>query len=133
MAVENLQQAKACGICSVVGHPTDMCPTLQEEPMEQVDAMGGFLGQPQHKYDPYFNTYNLGWRNHSNLIYGNPAIHNAPLSQQLRLYQAQLPFQASQQAPQNQGMSLEDMVKSLATNTLQFQQKTRTTIKNLET
>ena len=31
-----MQTMKACGICSVVGYPTDMCPTLQEEPIEQV-------------------------------------------------------------------------------------------------
>ena len=34
MAVGNIQTVKACGICSVVGHPTTMCPTLQEEPIE---------------------------------------------------------------------------------------------------
>ena len=34
MAVGNMKTAKACGICSVVGHPTNMCPTLQEEPIE---------------------------------------------------------------------------------------------------
>ena len=28
MVVGNTEMAKACGICSVVGHPTDMCPTL---------------------------------------------------------------------------------------------------------
>ena len=28
MAVGNKQTVKACGICSVVGHPTDMRPTL---------------------------------------------------------------------------------------------------------
>ncbi|XP_010267895.1 PREDICTED: uncharacterized protein LOC104604999 [Nelumbo nucifera] len=75
MAVGNMQTIKACGICSVVGHPTDMCPTLQEEPMEQVNAAGGFLGQPQRKYDPYLSTYNLGWRDHPNLSYGNPQSH----------------------------------------------------------
>jgi len=42
MAVGNMQTEKASGICSVVGHPTDMCPTLQEEPIEQVNAAGGF-------------------------------------------------------------------------------------------
>ena len=31
MVVGNMQTMKACGICSVVGHPTDICPTLQEE------------------------------------------------------------------------------------------------------
>ncbi|XP_059429173.1 uncharacterized protein LOC132162985 [Corylus avellana] len=56
MAVGNMQTVKACGICSVVGHPTDMCPTLQEEPIEQVNAAGGFPGQPQRKYGPYSST-----------------------------------------------------------------------------
>ncbi|XP_038978210.1 uncharacterized protein LOC120108622 [Phoenix dactylifera] len=72
MAVGNMQTEKACGICSVVGHPTDMCPTLQEEPTEQVNAAGGFPGQPQRKYDPYSSTYNQGWRDHPNLSYRNP-------------------------------------------------------------
>ncbi|XP_075633502.1 uncharacterized protein LOC142605961 [Castanea sativa] len=36
MAIGNMQTVQACGICSVVGHPTDMCPTLQEKPIEQL-------------------------------------------------------------------------------------------------
>nr|XP_023900927.1 uncharacterized protein LOC112012777 [Quercus suber] len=72
MAVSNMQTVKACGICLVVGHPTDMCPTFQEEPIEQVNVAGDFPGQTQRKYDPYSNTYNSGWRDHPNLSYGNP-------------------------------------------------------------
>ena len=72
MAVGNMQTVKACRIFSVVGHPTDMCLTLQEEPIEQVNAAGGFPRQPQRKYDPYSSTYNLGWRDHPNLSYGSP-------------------------------------------------------------
>ncbi|KAK9986697.1 hypothetical protein SO802_031648 [Lithocarpus litseifolius] len=60
MDVGNMPTVKACGICSVVGHPTDMCPTLQEEPIEQVNVAGGFPRQPQRKYDPYSSTYNPG-------------------------------------------------------------------------
>ncbi|XP_040990513.1 uncharacterized protein LOC121237721 [Juglans microcarpa x Juglans regia] len=74
MVVGNMQTVKTCGICSVVGHPTDMCSTLQEEPIEQVNVAGGFLGQTQWKYDPYSSTYNLGRRDHPNLTYGNPQI-----------------------------------------------------------
>ena len=70
-----MQTVKACGICSVVGHSTDMCPTLQEEPIEQVNAAGGFPRQPQRKYDPYSSTYNSGWRDHPNLSYGNPQVN----------------------------------------------------------
>ena len=44
MAIGNMQTAKASGICTVVGHPTNMCPTLQEEPIEQVNVVGGFPG-----------------------------------------------------------------------------------------
>ena len=75
IVVGNIQTAKACGICSVVGHPTDMCASLfkiQEEPIEQVNVASGFLGQLQRKYDPYSSTYNPGWRDHPNLSYRNP-------------------------------------------------------------
>ena len=80
MAVDNMQTVKVCGICSIVGHPIDMCPTFQEEPIEQVNVVGGFLGQPQRKYDLYSSTYNPGWRDHPNLSYGNPHV-NQPATQ----------------------------------------------------
>ena len=41
------QQVRPCGICQIVGHPTDACPTLYEAPMEDVNAVGGFPGQPR--------------------------------------------------------------------------------------
>ena len=125
MVVGNMQMVKAYGICSVVGHPTDMCPTLQEEPIEQVNVASGFPGQLQRKYDPYSSTYNSGWRDHPNLSYGNPQVNqpttqNRPICQQYKQ-----PYPPRQQLGQtsNSGMSLEDIVKSLATNTLQFQQE----------
>ncbi|KAL0417106.1 UNVERIFIED_CONTAM: hypothetical protein Slati_3542500 [Sesamum latifolium] len=62
--------SQAYGICTSPGHFTDACPTLQEEPTEHANAIGGFFGQ-QRRYDPFSNTYNLGWRDHSNLRYGN--------------------------------------------------------------
>ena len=125
MAVDNMQTVKVCGICSIVGHPIDMCPTFQEEPIEQVNVVGGFLGQPQRKYDLYSSTYNPGQRDHPNLSYGNPhvnqlATQNRPICQQYKQ-----PYPPRQQPLQtsNSGMSLEDIVKSLATNTLQYQQE----------
>jgi len=73
LACGNVQQVKVCSICSLQGHTSDMCPTMQEEYIEHVHAVdGGFNGQSQHKYDPFSNTYNLGWRDHPNLCYGNP-------------------------------------------------------------
>ncbi|XP_059461891.1 uncharacterized protein LOC132190882 [Corylus avellana] len=134
MVVGNMQTVKACGICSVVGHPTDMCPTLQEEPIQQVNVAGGFPIQPQRKYDPYSSTYNRGWRDHPNLSYGNPQV-NQPATQHRPSYQQyKHPYPPRQQSGQtsNSGMSLEDIVKSLATNTLQFQQETRASIQSLD-
>ncbi|XP_022883096.1 uncharacterized protein LOC111399835 [Olea europaea var. sylvestris] len=75
MAVGNMQMTKARGICSVMGHPTDMCPNLQEDPNEQVNAMGGFPRQLQRNYDPYSNTYNRGWRDHPNFSYGSQQVN----------------------------------------------------------
>ncbi|XP_068649028.1 uncharacterized protein [Aristolochia californica] len=38
------------------------------------------LEQKIRKYDPYSNTYNMGWRDHPNLSYGNPQV-NQPATQ----------------------------------------------------
>ena len=123
MVVGNMQTMKASGICSVVEHPTDMCPTLQEEPIEQVNAACGFPGQLQRKYDPYSNTYNLGWRDHPNLSYENPQVNQSTTQNHIICQQYKQPYPPRQQPGQtsNSDMSLEDIVKFLATNTLQFQ------------
>ncbi|XP_073024340.1 uncharacterized protein [Primulina eburnea] len=71
LVVGQVQQAKACGTCAMVGHSTDTCPTLQEDPTQQVNAIGGFPGQPQHRYDPYSNRYNPGWKDRPNFSYKN--------------------------------------------------------------
>lgn len=71
LVVGHVQQVKAGGGCAFVGHSTDMCPTLQEDPMQQDNAIGGFPGQPQRQYDPYSNSYNPGWRDHPNFSYRN--------------------------------------------------------------
>ena len=31
MAWGNVQQPKMCGLCFIVGHPTDMCPLLDDK------------------------------------------------------------------------------------------------------
>jgi len=76
LAIGNMQIVKVCGICLGSGHTTDMCPTLQEdESLQQANAVGNF-GQPQCRYDPFSNSYNLGWCDHPNLSYGNQSIQN---------------------------------------------------------
>ncbi|KAL2249932.1 UNVERIFIED_CONTAM: Retrovirus-related Pol polyprotein from transposon 17.6 [Sesamum indicum] len=119
VVADTYQQVKACGICTLKGHATDMCPTLQESTTEHADAVGGFTGQQQRRYDPFSKTYNPGWRDHPNLSYGNQH------------------FQKPQYRPPPQpnptpNTSLEDMMKALVTNTQQFQQQTQQSIQNLE-
>jgi recombinational DNA repair protein RecR len=68
LACGNVQKVKVCSICSLQRYTSDMCPTMQEDYIEQVHVVnGGFNRQSQHKYDPFSNTYNPGWRDHSNL------------------------------------------------------------------
>ncbi|KAL0394796.1 UNVERIFIED_CONTAM: hypothetical protein Slati_4445800 [Sesamum latifolium] len=120
----NTQQVKACGICTSLGHATDTCPTLQEEPTIHANAIGGFSGPSQRGHDSFFNTYNPRWRDHPNLRYGNQ-----PQNFQRGLYQPPPP---PPQSNSNSGMPLEDIVKTLALSTQQFQQETRSSILNLE-
>ncbi|KAH9784028.1 hypothetical protein KPL71_009511 [Citrus sinensis] len=122
--VGNVQQVKTCGICYNMGHSTDMCPTLQEEPVEQANAVGGFPGMPQRRYDPYAQTYNPGWKDHPNFSYG---VRPSGFPQQYPLRQPAPPQSTSKSC-----ISLEEIVKSLATNTQQFQQATTASIQNLE-
>ncbi|GJR27480.1 uncharacterized protein Tco_1103712 [Tanacetum coccineum] len=116
--------SKACGICWLFGHPTDMCPTLQDGSPEQMNVVGGFLGPPQRNYDPFSSTYNPGWRDHPNFSYGSRSNN----------FQQQYPKPTthSQPSSSNSSMSLEDIVKTLATSTQQFQQDTKSTIQHLE-
>jgi hypothetical protein len=41
----NVQHVKVCSICSLQGHTSDICPTMQEDYIEHVHAVdGGFNG-----------------------------------------------------------------------------------------
>ncbi|XP_073129615.1 uncharacterized protein [Henckelia pumila] len=131
----NGQIARVCGICTQLGHATDMCPTLQEGSAEQVNAAGGFPGPPQQRYDPYSNTYNPDWKDHPNLRYGNPQANqsgpHAP--QHNQSYRQPYPPPKRPQIP-TPGESLENIVQNLATTThFSFQQDTRKSIQNLNT
>ncbi|KAL4377000.1 hypothetical protein GQ457_02G035650 [Hibiscus cannabinus] len=98
------EPSRVCGICTMPDHPTDYCPILQGETSEIVFADGTFPGPPQIPYNPYCNTYNLGWKEHPNFSYA----------------QNQKPNQASQQRPyqqhyqQPQKTSLELMMEKMA-------------------
>ncbi|CAN6684729.1 unnamed protein product [Malus baccata var. baccata] len=127
---------QVCGVCSMMGHVTDMCPSMIDQGgLEQANALGGFQGQQRQKYDPYSNNYNAGWRDHPHLKWNNqdngqsvPNNYNRPPG----FFQArpQAPFQPQQQ--QAPSKSLEDLIASLANSTQSHQQKTDKAIENLE-
>ncbi|XP_052619833.1 uncharacterized protein LOC111889560 [Lactuca sativa] len=128
---------RPCGICTQVGHPTDICPQLQEEDYEEAKVMGGYSGSNQRGYEQPRGdqrwSNNQGWG-------GNQQGNYQP--SQPHQYQQRPPFPSQnfqprqpQHPPQQSGsssMSLEDIVKSLTTSTQAFQQETKASIKNLE-
>ncbi|XP_062086163.1 uncharacterized protein LOC133792270 [Humulus lupulus] len=141
---KSTNEVRPCGICQVVGHATDTCPTLFEGESEGVNVVGNFPGQlRQMYYEPFSQTYNPGWRDHPNLRYGNQQ-QVAPQSTSARSLGFTLqhrsqnnfvprPSQAPQAAPPPSAKpSTEDLINALATNTLQFQQTTQASIKSLE-
>ncbi|RDY10512.1 hypothetical protein CR513_04953, partial [Mucuna pruriens] len=96
---------KVCGICTFVEHPTDLCPTLQEtesDQLENVGAIGPIPNVPQ-----------------------GSAGYQQPSPQ----YQA-LTFQQQQQIipPEGNSPSLEDLMKQLVANNLEFQQSQHTVL-----
>ncbi|XP_071912208.1 uncharacterized protein [Coffea arabica] len=102
-------------------HYTDTCPLLQEDGAEQVNMTGG-VPASRRQYDPYSNTYNPSWRDHSNFSYGNRPQNSLPN----RSPGFQQPWQPKPQpSSSNSGSSLENFVKSLATTTTQIQQETK--------
>ncbi|KAL0411918.1 UNVERIFIED_CONTAM: hypothetical protein Slati_3781500 [Sesamum latifolium] len=90
----------------------DLCPMLQEETIEDANTVGGLFGPP---YDPYSNMYNPGWTNYPNFGY---------VSQP----QTWLPPQSDPEP----GMSLEDMIKELVSNTQEFQRSTQASIQKMK-
>ncbi|CAN6546992.1 unnamed protein product [Malus baccata var. baccata] len=127
---------QVCGVCLMMGHATDMCPSLVDQGgLEQANVLGRFQGQQRQKYDPYSNNYNEGWRDHPHLKWNNqdniqqsvPNNYNRPPG----FFQARphAPFQPQQQAPSK---SLEDLIASLANSTQSHQQKIDKAIENLE-
>ncbi|XP_027174625.1 actin-100-like [Coffea eugenioides] len=117
LAVGNASQAKVCGICTAMGHFTEICPLIQEKSAQQVN-MVGHAPAPRQPYDLYSSTYNPGWKDHPNFSYGGNRQSNfAPNRQQW--YQQQ--YQPCPPPPHsNSSPSIEEMMKQLIAN----QQKT---------
>ncbi|KAG8501425.1 hypothetical protein CXB51_003734 [Gossypium anomalum] len=106
---------KVYGICTMPNHPTDSCPMLQDGTGAKVNAINNFPGPPQRPYNPYGNTFNLGWRNHPNMSYGNknqnyqprppPFLNQSPqkplLRPLLKKSQGRLPSQTETNSREN--------------------------------
>ncbi|KAM2728888.1 hypothetical protein EV1_000336 [Malus domestica] len=118
-----VQNVSACGVCSMQGHPTDKCPQLIENGgWETLNAVG-FGQQYQQRNDPFSNTYNPGWRDHSNFKWREPQQ-----GQQQNTFRQQPPgfYQTSfapnqtqiQSAPTNSGTSLDNDTILKLLNTL---------------
>ena len=62
-------------------------------------------------------------------------LHHLTIGHRFFSKEVQQPYQARQQVPptQNSDTSLEDFVKAFSTNTIQFQQETKASIRNLKT
>ncbi|XP_073154211.1 uncharacterized protein [Henckelia pumila] len=92
-------------------------------------------GQNVKNYDPYSNTFNPGWKDHPNFRYGNPPMNQlAPYMQpNSQAYMPPYPPQPQRLQIPMPGEFLENIVKDLATNTLNFQQEMRASIQHLNT
>ncbi|XP_073120716.1 uncharacterized protein [Henckelia pumila] len=111
MAVGNGKNLKKCEICAAMWHSTDMCPTLQEETVEQVGRIIPILDSK------------------------NPLVNHPPPHVQLNNQEYRQTYHPPPQHPQipAPGEFLENIVKDLATNTLNFQQEMRESIQHLNT
>ncbi|XP_026434302.1 uncharacterized protein LOC113331873 [Papaver somniferum] len=76
-------------------------PSSHTEDVEQASAM--YQNQQRHRYDPYSNTYNPGWRDHPNFSYANKQAAENPTFNQQGGYQF---MQRPQQ--ETQGTSVDD-------------------------
>ncbi|KAM1006503.1 hypothetical protein ACFX2A_003247 [Malus domestica] len=131
-----IQGPMVCGVFFIQGHASEKCPQLIENGgWESVNTIG-FQGQNQPRNDPYYNTYNPGWRDHPNFKWREPQ----PTQQQGGFRQQPpgfytkpyAPTQAPQQSAQNTlGNSLDnDTLLKLLTNLSQGQENQAKAMQN---
>ncbi|XP_054777325.1 uncharacterized protein LOC129285600 [Prosopis cineraria] len=88
--------------------------------------------QQGQKYDPFLTLIILGREDHPNFRYGGSQQHQynatSQNSQPMQAMRQSTPIQGSK----NDGPSLEELMKQMATNNIQFQQRTETVIQKLE-
>ena len=103
-----------CFICGGEGHLVQNCHTLSEMRgvyEDQCNALGVY-GKP---YAPFSETYNPGWKNHSNFSWRDSNQHAQSSGGQWRSEQQSQPprtYSAPQNNMQLKGNSLEDTLKA---------------------
>ncbi|RDX73114.1 hypothetical protein CR513_47318, partial [Mucuna pruriens] len=108
--------AKLCGICTSVEHPTDMCPTLQETEADQPENIGAIVWKTTISGRPATRTV----RSSESQICAERAsrINRLPTAEAAMLGTT---FPTAT-AIESNSLSLEDLMKQLATSNLEFQQ-----------
>ncbi|XP_074282950.1 uncharacterized protein LOC141607496 [Silene latifolia] len=128
------QMAVICGICSTKGHPSDLCPQMQEGDSQTVNGVSESI--PNKKWDPYSNTYNEGWKAHPNFRWGNSQVNpsSGPPRGQFILRPQEQPSvpQASPQATSSSSIYTEDMIRALTISVTQDRAENKQNFKNLE-
>ncbi|KAF1867982.1 hypothetical protein Lal_00042376 [Lupinus albus] len=123
--------ARVCGICTSSDHYSDMCPSLLEPRTgDHLEAYAANMynnrppHQQQHYDPPSSSTYNPGWRNQApfqnNNVGQNRSSYVPPPIQQQRNQMINTP------APTKP--SLEELVRQMTMQNMQFQQETRASI-----
>ncbi|KAL5190912.1 hypothetical protein HKD37_04G010253 [Glycine soja] len=116
--------ARLCGLCSSADHHTNLCPSVQQsKAIEQPEAYAVNIynrhPQPQQQNQPQQNNYDFS----SNRPYIPPPI------QQQQQQQQQPQKQQTVEAPPQP--SLEELVRQMTMQNMQFQQETRASIQSL--
>ncbi|KAF1877029.1 hypothetical protein Lal_00033582, partial [Lupinus albus] len=119
--------ARICGICTSPDHYSDVCPSLLEPITSDHEAYAANIynnrpNQQQQNYNPSLSRYNPGWRNHPNL---KPYV--PPPIQQQRQQQV-----INNPPPTPSEPSLEELVRQMTMQNMQFQQETRASIQRQE-
>jgi len=150
--------ARVCGLCTSVDHFTDSCPALQQQaasssstPMDTPQAYAANIfnnSRPQHQqqnHDLSTNRYNPKWRNHLNLRWGNQGNQQPQQFQNVQPppQQRVAPAQAAPVPPvptpappavaptPSSSTSLEELVRMMTLQNMQFQPETRASIQSL--
>ncbi|RDY10372.1 hypothetical protein CR513_05106, partial [Mucuna pruriens] len=124
---------KACGICTSMEHPTDMCPTLQETELNHPKSVGA-IGGYQYRKQPHANQLFEGQQ------FGRPPYQGS--------YAAQ-GFSSNRSMPQSQGSYQQSNSRhqvppfnsnnsrrhhhQMPANNMDFQQNMSATIQDLKT